>query len=117
MESGISLVHYGYGMRGTTLRNRDMKSVIKTVLNNVIQLERTLSGPMMFTYTEEIISSKWTAELDPQPGSFVEVIETELGDSLNPGNGGSQCQITSDEPTDEEGVSGGNDTPTDSLSQ
>ena len=41
-----------------------MKSTIKTILNNVIQLERTLSGPMMFTYTEEIISSKWTAELD-----------------------------------------------------
>ena len=41
-----------------------MKSTIKTVLNNVIQLERTLSGPMMFTYTEEIISSKSTAELD-----------------------------------------------------
>ena len=104
MESGISRVHYGYGMRGITQRNRDMKSTIKTVLNNVIQLERTLSGPMMFTYTEEIISSKWTAELDAKPGSFVEVIETELGDSLNPGNGGSQRKVASDEPTDEEGV-------------
>ena len=82
-----------------------MKSMmIKTILNNVIQLERTLSGPMMFTYTEEIISSKWTAELDPQPGSFVEVIETELGDSLNPGNGSSQSPVASDEPTDEEGI-------------
>ena len=81
-----------------------MKSTIKTILNNVIQLERTLSGPMMFSYTEEIISSKWTAELDPQPGSFVEIIETELGDRLNPGNGSSQRQVTSDKPTDEEGV-------------
>ena len=82
-----------------------MKSTIKTILNNVIQLERTLSGPMMFTYTEEIISSKWTAELDAKPGSFVEVIETELGDRFNPGNGSSQCEVTSDQPTDEEGVS------------
>ena len=81
-----------------------MKSTIKTILNNVIQLERTLSGPMMFTYTEEIISSKWAAELDAKPGSFVEVIETELGDRLNPGNGSSQCEVTSDQPTDEEGV-------------
>ena len=104
MESGISLDHYGYGMRGITLRILDMKSTIKTILNNVIQLERTLSGPMMFSYTEEIKSSKWTAELDPQPGSFVEVIETELGDSLNPGNGGSQSKVASDKPTDEEGV-------------
>ena len=32
---------------------------IKTILNNVIQ-----RGPTMYTYTEEIISSKWTAELD-----------------------------------------------------
>ena len=81
-----------------------MKSTIKTILNNVIQLERTLSGPMMFTYTEEIISSKWAAELDSEPGSFVEVIKTELGDSLNPGNGGSQSPVASDKPTDEEGV-------------
>ena len=36
-----------------------MKSTIKTILNNVIQ-----HGPMMYTYTEEIISSKSTAELD-----------------------------------------------------
>ena len=82
-----------------------MKSVtIKTVLNNVIQLERILSGPMMFSYTEEIISSKWAAELDAKPGSFVEIIETELGDSLNPGNGSSQSKVASDEPTDEEGI-------------
>ena len=105
MESGILLDHYGYGMRGTTLRIRDMKSTIKTVLNNVIQLERTLSGPMMFTYTEEIISSKWTAELDAKPESFVSIIEHELGHSFNTSDGGSQRQITSDEPTDEEGVS------------
>ena len=59
---------------------------------------------MMFTYTEEIISSKWTAELDAKPGSFVEVIETELGDRLNPGNGSRKSPVTSDEPTDEEGV-------------
>ena len=104
MESGISLDHYGYGMRGTTPRNLNMKSVIKTVLNNVIQLERTLSGPMMFSFTEEIISVKWTAELDAKPGSFVEVIETELGDSLNPGNGSSQSKVARDEPTDEEGI-------------
>ena len=82
-----------------------MKSTIKTVLNNVIQLERTLSGPMMFSFSEEIISMKWTAELDAKPGSFVEVIETELGHSFNTSDGGSQRQITSDEPTDEEGVS------------
>jgi len=106
MESGILPVHYGYGMRGTTPRNRDMKSVtIKTILNNVIQLERTLSGPMMFSYTEEIISSKWTAELDAKPSTLMEIIETELGDSLNPGNGSRKSKIASNEPTDEEGVS------------
>ena len=81
-----------------------MKSVIKTILNNVIQLERTLSGPMMFSYTEEIISSKWAAELDAKPGSFVEVIKTELGDSLNPGNGGSQSEITSNQPRNKKGI-------------
>ena len=81
-----------------------MKSTIKTILNNVIQLERTLSGPMMFTYTEEIISSKWTAELDAKPGSFVEIIETELGDRLNPGNGSSQSEITSNQPRNKKGI-------------
>ena len=91
-------------MRGITPRNRDMKSTIKTVLNNVIQLERTLSGPMMFSFTEEIISMKWTAEPDAKPESFVSVIETELGDSLNPSNGGSESPVASDKPTDEEGV-------------
>ena len=105
MESGISLVHYGYGMRGTTLRNNgDMKYTIKTVLNNVIQLERTLSGPMMFSFSEEIISMKWTTELDPQPSPLMKVIQHELGHSFNTSDGGSQRQITSDEPTDEEGV-------------
>ena len=105
MESGISLVHYGYGMRGTTLRNRDMKSVtIKTVLNNVIQLERTLSGPMMFSFTEEIISMKWTAEPDSKPESFVSIIEHELGDSLNTSDGASQCEVTGDQPRNKKGV-------------
>ena len=104
MESGISLVHYGYGMRGTTLRNRDMKSVIKTILNNVIHLEYTLSGPMMFSYTEEIISSKWTAEPNTQPSTLMKVIQHELGHSFNTSDGGSQSPVASDEPTDEEGV-------------
>ena len=104
MESGILLDHYGYGMRGITLRNLNMKSVIKTVLNNVIQLERTLSGPMMFSFTEEIISMKWTAELDTQPCPLMKVIQHELGHSFNTSDGGSQRQVTSDEPTDEEGV-------------
>ena len=104
MESGISLDHYGYGMRGTTLRNRDMKSTIKTVLNNVIQLERTLSGPMMFSFTEEIISMKWTAEPDTQPCPLMKVIQHELGHSFNTSDGSSQRQVTSDEPTDEEGI-------------
>ena len=105
MESGILLVHYGYGMRGTTPRNLNMKSMmIKTVLNNVIQLERTLSGPMMFSYTEEIISVKWTAELDAKPGSFVEVIETELGDRLNPGDGSSQSKVASNQPRNKKGI-------------
>ena len=81
-----------------------MKSTIKTILNNVIHLEYTLSGPMMYSYTEEIISSKWTAELDAKPESFVSIIETELGDSLNTSDGSSQSPVTSDEPTDEEGV-------------
>ena len=105
MESGISPVHYGYGMRGITQRILDMKSTIKTVLNNVIQLERTLSGPMMFSYTEEIISVKWTAELDAKPGSFVSIIETELGDSLNTSDGASQCEVTGDHPRNKKGVS------------
>ena len=91
-------------MPGIIPRNRDMKSVIKTVLNNVIQLERTLSGPMMFSYTEEIISSKWAAELDAKPGSFVEVIETELGHGLNTSDGSSESPVASNTPTDEEGV-------------
>ena len=77
---------------------------IKTILNNVIQLERTLSGPMMFTYTEEIISSKWTAEPDTQPSTLMKVIQHELGHSFNTSDGGSQSPVTSDEPTDEEGV-------------
>ena len=104
MESGISLVHYGYGMRGTTLRNRDMKSVIKTVLNNVIQLERTLSGPMMFSYTEEIISSKWTAEPNTQPSTLMKVIQHELGHSFNTSDGASQCEVTGDQPRNKKGV-------------
>ena len=104
MESGILPVHYGYGMRGTTPRNRDMKSVIKTILNNVIHLEYTLSGPMMFSYTEEIISSKWTAEPDAQPSTLMKVIQHELGHSFNTSDGSSQSPVASDEPTDEEGV-------------
>ena len=105
MESGILPDHYGYGMRGITPRNQDMTSItIKTILNNVIQLERTLSGPMMFSYTEEIISSKWTAEPNTQPCPLMKVIQHELGHSFNTSDGSSQSPVTSDEPTDEEGV-------------
>ena len=82
-----------------------MKTTIKTILNNVIlQDEHTLSGPMMFTYTEEIISSKWAAELDSEPGSFVEVVQTHLSDDLNPGNGTSQHEIASDKPRDKKRI-------------
>ena len=81
------------------------KTTIKTVLNNVIQLEPEYdSGPMMFTYTEEIISSKWAAELDSEPGSFVEVVQTHLSDDLNPGNGTSQHEIASDKPRDKKRI-------------
>ena len=80
------------------------KTTIRTVLNNVIQLERTLSGPMMFSYTEEIISSKWTAELDPQPGSFVEIIEKEFSQDLNPSDSTSQHEVTSDKPRDKKRI-------------
>ena len=81
-----------------------MKSTIKTILNNVIQLERTLSGPMMFSFTEEIISVKWTPEPDTQPSTLMKVIQHELGHSFNTSDGSSQGKITSDEPTDEEGI-------------
>ena len=83
-----------------------MKTTIKTILNNVILQddEHTLSGPMMFTYTEEIISSKWAAELDSEPGSFVEVVQTHLSDDLNPGNGTSQHEIASDKPRDKKRI-------------
>ena len=80
------------------------KTTIKTVLNNVIQLERTLSGPMMFSYTEEIISSKWTAEPNPQPHTLMKVIEPHLSDDLNPSDSTSQHEVTSHKPRDKKRI-------------
>ena len=81
-----------------------MKMTIKTILNNVIQLEHTLSGPMMYTYTEEIISSKWTAEPDSKPRPLMKVIQPHLGDDLNPSDSTSQHEVTSDKPRDKESI-------------
>ena len=75
-----------------------MKAILKTIVNNI-----TYKGDE-YCYTEELVSIKWTPEPDSQPGSFMKVIQPHLSDDLDTGNSTSDCEISSDQPTDEEGV-------------
>ena len=75
------------------------KTTIRTKLSNVMQLK---DGT--FSYNEELVWSKWIAEPNSQPQALVKVIQPHLSDDLNRCDGSSQCKVTSDQPTDEEGV-------------
>ena len=60
-----------------------MKAILKTIVNNI-----TYKGDE-YSYTEELVSIKWTPEPDSQPGTFVKVIQPHLSDDLNRSDGSS----------------------------
>ena len=75
-----------------------MKAILKTILNNI-----TYKGDE-YSYTEELVSIKWTPEPDSQPGTFVKVIQPHLSDDLNPSDSTRQHEVTSNKPRDKESI-------------
>ena len=73
-------------------------TILRTVLNNVLCQDGE------YTYDQKLVWSKWIPDTNSQPSPFVKVIQPHLGHNLDTGNGSSQCKVTSDQPTDEEGV-------------
>ena len=75
-----------------------MKAILKTIVNNITYKNDE------YKYTEELVSIKWTPELDTQPSSFMEIIQPHLSDDLNPSDSTSQHEISSDKPRDKESI-------------
>ena len=75
------------------------KTTIRTVLNNVHALK---DGT--FSYNEELVWSKWIAETNTKPDTFVSVVQEHLSDDLNRSNSTSQIECTSDKPRDKESI-------------
>ena len=74
------------------------KTTLRTVLNNVIHTKGE------YTYTQDLVWSKWIAEPNTKPQPFVSVVQEHLSHNLNTSDGACQVECTSDKPTDEEGV-------------
>ena len=74
------------------------KTTIRTVLNNVTHHNGE------YTYTQDLVWSKWVAETNTQPSPFVEIIQTHLSDDLDRCDGTGQIECTSDKPRDKESI-------------
>ena len=88
----------------------NMKVKLGTKLSNITRLDNGSCH-----YNEELVWSKWIAEPNTQPSPFVEIIQTHLSDDLNPSDSTRQHEISSDQPTDEEGVQTSDNTPRDGF--
>ena len=75
-----------------------MKTTIRTVLNNVICQDGT------FTYDQQLVWSKWVAESNTKPDTFVSVVQEHFSDDLHTSDGSSECEVTSDKPRDKESI-------------
>ena len=75
------------------------KTTIRTVLNNVTQLK---DGT--FSYNEELVWSKWIAETNTQPQPLVSVVQEHFSDDLHTSDGRSECEPTSDQPTNKKRI-------------
>ena len=75
------------------------KTTIRTVLNNVL-----ICQDGHFTYEQQLVWSKWVAETNSKPQSFVSVVQEHLSHDLDRCNSSSECEIPSDKPRDKESI-------------
>ena len=75
-----------------------MKAILKTIVNNI-----TYKGDE-YNYTEELVSIKWTPELDTQPSPFVSIVQPHLSDDLHTSDSTGQVERTGDKPRDKESI-------------
>ena len=75
------------------------KTTIRTVLNNVTQLQ---DGT--WSYKEDLVWSKWIAETNTQPQPLVSVVQEHFSDDLNSSDSTSQRKVSSDQPTNKKRV-------------
>ena len=75
------------------------KAVIKTVLDNI---KRETNGE--YTYNETLVSMKWIPNTHTQPSPFVEIVQSHLGDNFNSRDGGSECEISSNQPRNKKSI-------------
>ena len=76
-----------------------MKYQAKTKLSNITQ-----NKDGSFSYDQELVSLKWGTELDTQPQPLVSVVEKHFSDDLDRCNSSSECEISSDQPTNKKRV-------------
>ena len=75
------------------------KTTIRTHLNNITRLK---DGS--FSYDEELVWSKWVAELDPKPDTLMSIIEKHFSHDLHTSDSAGQHEPTSDQPTNKESI-------------
>ena len=101
----VVIVHNGYTptmMADKTKKYHtelDMKSTIRTVLNNVIH-----HSDGEYSYNQKLVWSKWIPDTNSQPSPFMHIVQPHLGDNFNSRDGTSQHEISSDKPRDKESI-------------
>ena len=75
------------------------KTTIRTVLNNVL-----IAQDGTFSYDQQLVWSKWVAETNSKPDTFMPIVKEHLSDDLNRSDSSSECEISSNKPTNKESI-------------
>ena len=75
------------------------KTTIRTNVNNITRLK---DGS--FSYTEDLVWSKWIPDTNSQPSPFVKVIQPHLSDDLDTSDSTGQIERTGNKPRDKESI-------------
>ena len=75
------------------------KTTIRTVLNNVL-----IAQDGTFSYDQQLVWSKWVAETNTKPNTFMPIVKEHLSDDLHTSDSSSECEIPSDQPTNKESI-------------
>jgi len=75
------------------------KTIIRTNVNNITRLK---DGS--FSYTEDLVWSKWIPDTNSQPSPFVKVIQPHLSDDLDTSDSTGKVERTGNKPRDKESI-------------
>ncbi len=76
-----------------------MKVKLRTNVHNITRLD---DGT--FCYQEDLVWSKWIAEPNPKPNTFMPIVEKHFSDDLHTSDSRGECESSSNKPRDKKRI-------------